>query len=228
MGQGSEDMLLGTGRRWVGAAALVVGLLAAGPARAHLRVTEPTPRGDQLKQGPCGADGPRGAVVHTFAPGQTITVHWNEFVDHPGHYRISFDADGEDGFADPASFADVAGGPGVLIDGIPDREGGGDYEQEVTLPDVVCDRCTLQVIQVMTDKAPYGDGNDIYYQCVDLVLSPDAEAEATTAAASDDGGCGCRGDASGIGALALLGLLGLLGRRRRAGAATRLSEPRSS
>lgn len=203
-------MRFGAGRKGQVLAAAAV-LLVAGSARAHLHVTEPASRGDALKTGPCGGSEGRGAVVHTFAPGQTITVRWDEFVDHPGHYRISFDPDGEDDFVDPAGFEDVSGGPAVLLDGIADRSGGGGYEQEVTLPDVACDNCTLQVIQVMTDKPPYGDGNDMYYQCIDLVLSPDAEAEATTAAELDDAGCGCRGgDAGALGLLALLGL-----RRRR-------------
>ena len=193
----------------------VAALLLAAPAAAHLRVTEPAARHEYHKQGPCGAgaDDARGAEVHTFRPGQTITVRWNEFVDHPGHFRISFDPDGQDDFVDPAGFDDVSGGPAVLVDGIADRSGGGDYEQEVSLPDLACERCTLQVIQVMSDKPPYGDGNDLYYQCVDLVLAADAEAEATTGPAGAEAGCDCRqGPASG-GGLLLLALLGL--RRRR-------------
>jgi hypothetical protein len=58
-----------------------------------------------------------------------------------------------------------------LLDGIPDTPGGGQSSVTVTLPDVECERCTLQVIQVMDDKPPYMvPGNDIYYQCADLVL----------------------------------------------------------
>ncbi len=51
------------------------------------------------------------------------------------------------------------------------------YEWEVTLPDVTCDNCTLQIIQVMTDGAPIHapydpamDSDDLYYQCIDLKL----------------------------------------------------------
>lgn len=204
------------GRTLPPTAALVIGL-SAGPAAAHLQVTSPQARHEQLKQGPCGAgaDDPRGSVVHTFQPGQTITVVWDEFIDHPGHFRISFDADGQDDFVDPASFTDVSGGPAVLLDGIADRQGGGEYSQSVTLPDVECESCTLQVVQVMTDKAPYGDGNDLYYQCVDLVLSRSATGEATSAESSEEAaGCGCSSPAGApAGALAVL-LLGLRRRRR--------------
>lgn len=132
--------------------------LFAGEARAHLLLTSPPPRTEKLKQGPCGA-GPgdlRGPTVATFKPGETITVTWNEFVNHPGHYRIALDLDGQDDFFDPKDFNDVSGGPGVLMDGIPDKQGG-DYSQEIKLPEVECDNCVLQVIQMMTDKAPYGE-----------------------------------------------------------------------
>ncbi|MBW2225541.1 MAG: hypothetical protein JRF54_15365, partial [Deltaproteobacteria bacterium] len=45
------------------------------------------------------------------------------------------------------------------------------YVATVTLPDITCDNCTLQMIQVMYDKRLYTTlGNDIYYQCADLVL----------------------------------------------------------
>ena len=67
------------------------------------------------------------------------------------------------------------------------------YTWEVTLPDVECDNCTLQIIQVMMDPAgtahgPYnttpGDDNDVYHQCIALNLTPDAvPGQAANAAA---------------------------------------------
>jgi MYXO-CTERM domain-containing protein len=212
----------------------------AGEVRAHINLISPMPRTTMLKQGPCGAGpaDPRGPTVATFEPGETITVTWNEYVNHPGHFRISFDADGQDIFVDPKDFNDVSGGPGVLLDGIADADGG-DYSQDVTLPDIECDSCVLQIIQVMTDKPPYGDGNDIYYQCADIALVGAVEGSAsgeattgqpTTGSDSDgatsgtgttdggdqDSGCGCRsGDAGGPGWLAA-GLMVPLLRRRRA------------
>jgi hypothetical protein len=53
------------------------------------------------------------------------------------------------------------------------------YSWEVTLPDVECDNCTLQLIQVMEDPAggfhgvynpALGDNNDVYHQCIDIRL----------------------------------------------------------
>lgn len=197
-------------------------LLASAPADAHIALMDPPARTASLKSGPCGASGStRGATVTTLQPGATITVTWEETVDHPGHYRIAFDEDGDDLFVDPQGFEDVGGGPGVLLDGIADRGGGGIYSQEITLPDVECDNCTLQVIQVMSDKPPYGDGNDMYYQCADLVLSADADPYVPPPETTDEpeppvdaAGCGCRGEPGPIGALALLLMWP---RRRRSG-----------
>ena len=91
--------------------------------------------------------------VSVFKPGQTITVSWDETINHPGHYRISFDSNGT-GFPDPKSFTDYDSGPTDLVDNIADKNGGA-YTQQVTLPNISCMNCTLQVIQVMTDKPPY-------------------------------------------------------------------------
>lgn len=158
-------------------------------AGAHIALMSPKPRYADLKEGPCGR-GPtdkRSSNVTSFKSGETITVTWRETVEHPGHFRISFDADGVTAFVNPKSFTDLNTAPSVLVDGIADRTDGQTYSQEITLPDVECDNCTLQVIQVMTDKPPYGDGNDLYYQCADIVL-----AKSTTPGSSsgDDGGAG--------------------------------------
>lgn len=161
--------------------------LLAGTAHAHLDLLTPTPRTKLLKQGPCGAgpNDPRGPTVATFMPGEKIVVTWNEYVDHPGHFRIAFDDDGQDIFVDPKGFDDVGGGPGVILDGIADKNGG-DYMQEIQLPNIECDNCVLQVIQVMSDKAPYGDGNDLYYQCADIAL----KGEVASTTSGDPGSTG--------------------------------------
>lgn len=171
-----------------------LGLLLSSPAEAHLGLDEPQSRygQDVLKDAPCGVEG--GARtrdrVTVYEPGETITVRWRETVNHPGHYRIAFDPDGVDDLADPACLAGCdtreptieRDTPGVIVleDMIPDRDTLAMYETRVTLPDLECDNCTLQVIQVMYDKPPQTrPGNDIYYQCADLVLRRGAsEADA--------------------------------------------------
>lgn len=188
---------------WIPAAlAFLLASAAWAPAaRAHLELTEPTSRygPDVLKTGPCGvAGGERTSRVTYFEPGQTIEVRWDEYIDHPGHYRIAFDADGDDDFVDPSTMMELYSNDAVLLDGIADKgPGDREYVVTVTLPNLTCDNCTLQVIQVMYDKPPYVvPGNDIYYQCADLVLrsggAPDGgvvlDAGALDAGTEVDGG----------------------------------------
>lgn len=157
------------------ASLVAASVLSAGPASAHIQLVSPVQRHAEQKVGPCGvgAVDMRGPNVTTYAPGEKIVVSWMETVNHPGHFRISFDADGFDDFGDPASYDELYSNPAVLVDGIADVEGGM-VEQEVTLPNIECENCTLQVIQVMTDKPPYEIGtNDLYYQCADIRLVGD-------------------------------------------------------
>lgn len=169
--------------------------LAASAADAHIALSSPPPRHVEQKNGPCGVgpDDARGPNVTTFQGGETILVRWTETVQHPGHFRISFDGDGHDDFGDPAGYDDFYSNPAVLIDEIADKvESQAMYEQEITLPMMSCDNCTLQLIQVMTDKPPYELGtNDLYYQCADIVL----EGAAATTGESTSGDTS--GDTSG-------------------------------
>ena len=176
-------------------ASCLVAWCLASPAHAHLHLVAPAARdgGEELKDAPCGAAGSvRGATVTTFEAGQTIEIVIDEYIDHPSHYRVAFDVDGHDDFADPVcvencetSGPDPVFAPGdpaiVLLDFVVD-DPAREQTLTVTLPDVVCDRCTLQVIQVMYDKRPYTiGGNDNYYQCADLVLVPRAGTDAGVA-----------------------------------------------
>jgi hypothetical protein len=171
-------------------------LLVPALASAHIRMTSPTPRNDNdgLKAGPgCGVIGEaRGTNVTVLRSGSLLRLEWDETVPHPSHYRISFDPDGEDDFADPPEMMDFNSNPSVLMDGI---ENTGDHMTvDVPLPDVECERCTLQLIQVMYDKQPYEPGgNDIYYQCADLVLRKDAPGPCAQEAdgGAPDGGSAC-------------------------------------
>lgn len=151
-------------------------------AAAHIQLMSPPNRYNDQKIGPCGkgATDARTTRVTVFEPGQTITVTWRETIGHPSHYRISFDADGQDDFADPPTMQAYYSNAAVLLDEIPDQSGTQTYSVEVTLPDIECENCTLQLVQVMYDKPPYTvGGNDLYYQCADLALrrsgsTPDA------------------------------------------------------
>jgi hypothetical protein len=189
-------------------------VLGASRAEAHVRLMSPLARypvpeiedSQNIKQGPCGRTGDGRTTdasrINHFRPGEKIAVEFNETIDHPGHFRIAFDDDGQD-FEDPASATDIQGSPmpPVLVDGIPDDPTLG-YTVEITLPDVECDNCTLQVIQVMTDKLGNGWGtDDVYHQCADLVLSGASggtEAGAGGAEAGVDGAAGAGSGDEGV------------------------------
>ncbi len=234
--------------------AATVVFFVSGTALAHMELLDPPQRTSRraIKAGPCGLEGStRGDRVTVFRPGETIEVRFDEYIDHPGHYRVAFDDDGQD-FEPPICVTncddnrqpaptwapDTTGL--VLLDQIADRRGGGEYRVEVTLPDIECERCTLQVIQVMYDKRPYTmDGDDVYYTCADLALrsgagtdaggvpdggasgvdagvSPDASSlpDASGDASTTSGGGGCDAGGATGGALWMLSLVAI---RRRVG-----------
>lgn len=157
----------------VGMRAVVVGLVAVllcpASARAHAHLLSPAPRVPVAgKAPPCDGE-PRTATPMALTAGQTLQVDWTETTDHPGYYRLLFSLAGDAGFS-------------VLLDGIADRAiAPGDtanlYSATVQLPPTPCTDCTLQLIQVMTDKpsAPY------YYSCADVRLVAAATTTSTLA-----------------------------------------------
>lgn len=198
-------------RRLIGTLAFAAAVSTVGVSHAHIELTSPAPRytgNNTQKTGPCGMpNDTRGNNITYLEPGSTITVEWYETVNHPGHYRIMFDDDGFDDFTVPAAYDDycIPGtDTGCLADNIADAAGGaGTYSQDVTLPNIECDNCTLQVIQMMTDKQPYGDGNDIYFRCADLVLQMGAgggPSTTTSTTSSSGSGAGGAGTTSSTGA----------------------------
>lgn len=179
-------------------------------ASAHIRFVSPTPRyasptggfdnGMNIKASPCGRANDSRTTdesrVTEFEAGETITVQFNETIDHPGFFRISFDDDGQDAFEPPPlSRDDIQATPTlpILKDNIEDKNGGM-YETEVTLPDVECDNCTLQLIQVMVDADSW-PLSEIYFTCADIKLT---RAGGTGGAGGATGGAG--GSTGGAGA----------------------------
>jgi MYXO-CTERM domain-containing protein len=213
-------------------------MLASRMASAHISLeeggTHKSRYGDgEIKGGPCGRlNGARGPNVYTYAPGQKITVSVIESIPHPGYFRIAFDNDGDDAFVTPRSIkpldpnrkcpndptdqcgmSDFYNSPAVLpgMDNLNPHltaRFGTKYTWEVTLPDVECTHCTLQVLQVMEDDLTHGPYDtrpgvgveDVYFQCIDLVLkrSNDAGTGDGTDAGTTDAGTP-PGDSGGTG-----------------------------
>ncbi len=228
----------------------------ASPASAHISLeqggTHLSRYGDSLlKAGPCGKEGgTRGTNIYTYEPGATITVSFVEFIPHPGYFRFAFDDDGDDGFKDPVSIKPVDP-KRKCPDGPTDHCGTSDFYNtpsvlpnmdnlephlaiaakpmntfQVKLPDVECENCTLQLIQVMEDNDSHGPFDttpgvgvsDVYHQCIDIVLKkgavpsgPDAGSSGSSSGSSGSSGAGSSGD------VRVLGLIerGCSGRQRR-------------
>jgi uncharacterized protein (TIGR03382 family) len=228
----------------------VVALAAtATVATAHVRITTPTPRTTiDLKSRHCGATGSARANVQTYRPGATVHLVWDIYIAHPGWIRVSFNPAG-DTFRIPPG---VSGGyPTENLTGMADPGGSGSTiiadrlpvtqtSLDVVLPNAECNNCTLQVIEMMTDKPPYTIdplSNDIYFACVDLVVSAstpiiDAGIDAPGSVPVDagpgadagvginetSGGCGCAQGGSPSGMLAVAVAIGwVIPRRRRRG-----------
>jgi hypothetical protein len=145
----------------------VVGLSVVGTetACAHARFsldgsTPPRNNSTGLKSAPCGGV-ERTNNPAIFMSGQTIEVEWEETINHPGYFRIAFSPANDEGFDD-----------NVLKDNIIDTQNSESpvphfYNVSITLPAVVCDQCTLQLIQVMTENP---DNPRNYYSCADIKL----------------------------------------------------------
>lgn len=104
---------------------------------------------------------PCGGVARTATPvilksGDTIVVEFEETINHPGYFRIAFSPAGDLNFDD-----------NVLVESIPQVPATRFYPQSITLPDIECDDCTLQLIQVMEDRNPPTN----YYSCADIMLT---------------------------------------------------------
>ena len=164
--------------------------LAPSLASAHVRLVYPTPRyatpamansSTDIKAQPCGRANDSRTTdmsrITVLEPGQTIMVQFNETINHPGHYRIAFDDSGQDAFIpSPTMRSQVQTGPmftlPVLVDNIADKVGGS-YMVSVTMPNMECENCTLQLIQVMVTTDTWtatGADPDIYFTCADIVL----------------------------------------------------------
>lgn len=125
---------------------------------AHTRwapdgVLTPRSTNTNIKNGPCGVA--RGNTLTVFEPGQTIEVAFQSNIFHEGYFRIAFSPENDEGFDDY-----------VLASDIPDVEGQENRTVTITLPEMECESCTLQLIQTMLDRSPPSD----YFSCANIAL----------------------------------------------------------
>lgn len=174
-------------------------------ASAHFRLLEPgswieeNNLGDPQKLGPCGGTSANGGtptnVVTKAQGGQRLHLKWTETVYHPGHYRISLSVKSRDQLpADPqvesrasdkgpisvSAPIDPSPKAPVLVDGLFPHNtrpaSNTTWETDVTLPNITCDRCTLQIVQFMAEHGLNKDGGYFYHHCADLQITADPKA----------------------------------------------------
>jgi Lytic polysaccharide mono-oxygenase, cellulose-degrading len=214
--------------RWIGLALASLSLLCTTNATAHFRLVQPPSwlnedsLGGPQKGSPCGPGNtklilgddvqpiPFSNTVTTFQAGETIDLHLEETVYHPGYFRVSLahtkaaQATATD-FPNPPltdtvnchyDEAAVPTGPhdNVLADGLfvaAGQEGTGrSLMQSVKLPAEPCEDCTLQVVQVMEG---HPGSSCFYFHCADIKIVAANVADAAVVpdtSHADDAGAG--------------------------------------
>jgi len=211
----------------------VLSLLWGPAALAHTRLDAPPDwlvtdsAGDPQKTEPCGSTtGTPSNVVTTVQAGSKLTVVWTETLFHPGHWRIAIASDrgqlvtpvpvveANDCVSAPIETSPIAP---VILDGIFPHispSATGSYRQEITVPDVVCDHCTLQLVQFMSSHAP----PCFYFHCADLRIVRGDAGVGTGGGGASPPGAGASGCGMGPGGVSALGALAFAVLSRRSAA----------
>jgi hypothetical protein len=168
--------------------------------QAHFKLMEPASRimeddrGDPQKAGPCGgtnADwGTPTYAVTKVTGGQKLHIKLQETIFHPGHYRVALAVNSPNELPpDPkimtmptdkgprsvsAEIQDPVKMP-LLADGLWVHTAKVDtpWETDVTLPNINCPKCTLQIAQFMAEHGANNPGNFTYHHCADLQITAD-------------------------------------------------------
>jgi hypothetical protein len=172
----------------------------SGVADAHFVLVTPAATlvqnrlGDPQKLGPCGGtsadSGTPSNEIGKVKGGENLHLKVEETVFHPGHYRVALAASPKELPADPdvatqpsergprsvsAPIARTAEAP-VLADGlfVHTVKATGPFEADVLIPNINCEKCTLQVVQFMAEHGLNPDGGYFYHHCADLQITADA------------------------------------------------------
>jgi hypothetical protein len=187
--------------RIVRVAAIVLPVMLPVSSQAHFQLLQPTSwlvenaLGDPQKAAPCGgtnADfGKPTYAVTEVKGGSLLHIKVKETVFHPGHYRVALavnsptelpiDPKAETMTNDKGVVMSVSGAvmspvaPPVLADGLFQHSARVDvpWETDVTIPNITCKACTLQVIQFMEQHAVNNPGQFTYHHCAVLKITAD-------------------------------------------------------
>jgi hypothetical protein len=166
---------------------------------AHFRLLEPASwlqeseeLGDPQWSAPCGGTltdpgKPTGAITK-IQGGEILHIRIREMAFHPGFYRVALAVNsraelppdpeatseaGPDGRSRSISGAvHYPPSPPVLADGLFMHVAPFDKQQEadVEIPNINCEKCTLQVIEFMAAHGWNKDGGYTYHHCADLQI----------------------------------------------------------
>lgn len=189
-------------RRFLRFTLLVVGAAAAAqvPAGAHFRLLSPASwliedkLGDPQKSAPCGgtlADpGTPSGIVTEVRGGSTIRLQVMETIYHPGHYRVALSVlsrnelppdpetvtrQTEKGPRSVSTVIQDPVRPPLLADGLwahtsrPTEP----FETDLEIPNITCEKCTLQVVEFMAEHPGVREGGFSYHHCADLKITAD-------------------------------------------------------
>jgi hypothetical protein len=182
------------------AAAAVAILAIPAAVSAHFILREPASwitenqLGDPQKMAPCGGvTGNPGVPTGIITPavgGGMVHIKVQETVYHPGHFRVALAVldrselpkdpeamtrDTEKGPVSVSGKIDLNPKPPVLVDDIFDhhvRSPAGTFsETDIKLPNINCDKCTVQIIQFMEEHGLNKDGDFTYHHCADFKIT---------------------------------------------------------
>ena len=175
-------------------------VLAPSAASPHFVLMEPTNLliqnevGDPQKLAPCGGRSndpgtPTNAITEKRG-GDMLHIKIREAIFHPGHYRVALAVNSQDELPpDPETATretprgpfsvsakiDPNPRPPVLADGLfvhTERPAPGSFhETDIRLPNINCERCTLQIIQWMGEHRLNEDGDYSYHHCAALKIT---------------------------------------------------------
>jgi hypothetical protein len=175
-------------------------LLAPFAASSHFLLLDPANllvqnnRGDPQKAAPCGGTsedkGTPSDAITQVRGGDMLHIKIRETVFHPGHYRVALAVNSitelppdpetttrasPRGPLSVSAKIDPNPKPPVLADGLfvhTERPAPGSFhEADIRLPNINCEKCTLQIIYWMGEHALNRDGDYSYHHCASLKIT---------------------------------------------------------
>ena len=180
---------------------LLTAAILPGQVDAHFVLLAPeswlvhNERGDPQKTAPCGTSsenpGTPSNVIGRLTGGQTLRLKVRETVFHPGHYRVALAVNSRSELPpDPETITRATDRgpwsasaviqspvrPPLLADGlfVHTERVSAPFEADIAIPNINCEKCTLQVIQWMAEHGRNAEGDFSYHHCADLRITADS------------------------------------------------------